>query len=344
MSISVEGRYFLPHATRFVAARASATNDRRLRIEDPTGAAITEAPASELRISAKLGRLARRIEFRDGSRFETSDDEGIEALRKALRLRAPGRTLSHLERSWRWITASLVIAIALSYGFIEFGIPWIAVGLANATPHSVAGLVSQQTLQFLDKTAIGPTTLSATDKQRATRLFAQVAAHAPRGIQGYRLEFRHGFGIGANAFALPDGTIVMTDELWKLVRNDEEIEGVFGHEMSHVDHRHGLQSVYQASMIPAAIALITGDVSQVSQLATILPGVVVQSRYSQSFEQQADDDSAKLMLAMGAKPSHLADLLERIEATHCGKSGCGASWLGSHPDTDVRVAKLRASK
>jgi Zn-dependent protease with chaperone function len=338
----VEGRYFLPHSTRFVAARASATNERRLRLEDLAGALISETPASELRISAKLGRLARAIEFRDGGRFESSDDDGIEELRRALRLRAPGRLLSHLERSWRWIAASLVIAIALSYGFIEYGIPWIAGELANATPHSVAMLVSRQTLQFLDKAAIGPTKLSAAEQQRATNLFAKVARREPRGFQGYRLVFREGQAIGANAFALPDGTIVMTDELWKLVRNDEEVEGVFGHEMSHVNHRHGLQSVYQASLIPAAIALLTGDVSQVSQLATILPGVVVQSRYSQSFEQQADDDSAALMLAMGEKPSHLADLLQRLEAQHCGKSGCGSNWLGSHPETDARVSKLRA--
>ena len=215
MSLSVEGRYFLPHATRFVAARASATGERRLRIEDAAGALISETPASELRISAKLGRLAQWIEFRDGGRFESSDDDGIEALRKALRLRAPGRILSHLERSWRWIAASLVVAIMLSYGFIEYGIPWIADDLAVATPSSVTELMSRQTLQFLDKAAIDPTKLSAAERQRATNLFAKVARREPRGLQGYRLMFREGGAIGANAFALPDGTIVMTDELWK---------------------------------------------------------------------------------------------------------------------------------
>ena len=59
-----------------------------------------------------------------------------------------------------------------------------------------------------------------------------------------------------------------------------EIEGVFAHEMAHVYHAHGLQRVYQASLVPAAIAFITGDASQVGHFATILPGVLLQSAYS----------------------------------------------------------------
>jgi len=342
MTAAVEGRYFLPHATRFVEARALAPDNRRLRIEDRAGTLLSDVAASDVRISPRLGRLVRRLELADGSRFESADDDGIEALRRALRLRAPGRLLNHLERSWRWIAASVVTAILLSYGFVEYGIPWLAMRLAEATPASVATLVSHQTMEVLDRTMTGPTQLGDADQKRATAIFAKVALQAPRGAQGYRLEFREGGPIGANAFALPDGTVVLTDELWKLSRNDAEIEGVFGHEMAHVDHRHGLQSIYQASMIPAVIALITGDVSQVSQLATILPGVLVQSRYSQNFEQQADDDSATLMLKMGVKPSHLADLLERLEVQHCGKPGCPSNWLGSHPDTEIRAARLRA--
>src|SRR5262249_5372781 len=167
-----------------------------------------------------------------------------------------------------------------------------------------------------------------------------VASHEPRGFGGYLLLFRRGGFVGANAFALPDGRVVMTDELWQLVKNDEEIEGVFAHEMAHVDHAHGLQRMYQASLLPAALALLTGDPSQFSQVATVLPGILIESSYSRAFEQQADDDAAATLKRMGASPTHLADLLKRLEAKQCGKTGCVPSWIGSHPDTASRAARL----
>ena len=40
-----------------------------------------------------------------------------------------------------------------------------------------------------------------------------MSAPRPRGRDGYMLHFRKGGPIGPNAFALPDGTIVLTDEL-----------------------------------------------------------------------------------------------------------------------------------
>ena len=337
----VEGRYFYPRSTRFVAARAGALAGR-LRIEATDGAVLAEIPPARIRVSARVGRLPRRLEFPDGDHFETTDNDGIDALKRELRLRDPGRLLDRLERSWRWIAVAVATAVALSYLFIVQGIPALAFYLARATPPSVARVMSAQTLDVMDRAVLGPTRLAAAQQKRAQAIFARVASRAPLGTGGYRLLLRKGNAVGANAFALPDGSIVLTDELWALARNDEEIEGVFGHEMSHVDRRHGLQEVYEVSLIPAAIAVITGDVSQVSQLATILPGILVQSHHARDFEQQADDDAADRLAALGAKPSRLADLLERLDASHCGKPGCPSDWLGDHPDTATRAARLRA--
>jgi Zn-dependent protease with chaperone function len=205
----------------------------------------------------------------------------------------------------------------------------------------VARLATKQTLDLLEGRVLKPTRLSKAQQNTTQALFGAVTARAPRGSTGYRLLLRDAPVIGPNAFALPDGTIVMTDQLVRLSRNGEELQGVFAHEAAHADRAHGLQSVYQASLVPAAIAFITGDVSQVGQIATILPGVLLQSAYSRSFEQQADDDAKALMRRMGKDPTQLGALLQRIEARLCGKKGCGASWLGSHPDTAARVMRLR---
>ena len=58
---------------------------------------------------------------------------------------------------------------------------------------------------------------------------------------GSVLLFRDGGKFGANAFALPSGKIIVTDQLASLL-NDEQIVGVLAHELGHVVYRHGMRA------------------------------------------------------------------------------------------------------
>ncbi len=341
--MAIEGRYFFPNSARHVPARLSVEDGKTLHIQGEDAAALADVPVREVRVSPRLGNIARRFDLPGGSHFETYDNDGVDALLRSTRHLSGGGWIDRLERSWRSVALSVLLAALAVYAVVTYGIPAAAVRLAQDTPPALSRVVADQTMNALDSSYLQPSKLSAEQRSKAQSLFRLVASHALHGAASYRLVFRGGGNlVGPNAFALPDGRIVMTDELWALVRNDEEIEGVFAHEMSHVDHAHGLQRVYEAALIPAAIAVVTGDLSQVSQLSVILPGILVQSAYSRAFEQQADDDAAALLLRMGAKPSHMADLLERLENKACAKRACGPSWLGSHPQTALRAERLRA--
>jgi Zn-dependent protease with chaperone function len=335
------GRYFFPNAARFVPARAGAAEGRVLHIEDESGSVLAQSPARAVRVSARLSHLTRRFDLPDGGIFETDDNNGADDLLRALRMWRRGGVTDRLERAWPVVGLSLLVTLTVAALFIVQVIPRVAEWLARETLPAVAHTMSEQTLNTLDRFALKPTRLKAADQFKATKLFLTVAAHARGGVGGYHLVFRAG-NIGPNAFALPDGTIVMTDELWPLIKNDEEIEGVFAHEMSHVDHAHGLQRIYEASLFPAALAIFTGDVSQISQMAAILPGIIAQSAYSRSFEQEADDDAAATLRSMGERPSHMADLLERLDKKMCAGKTCPPSWIGDHPNTLERAARLRA--
>lgn len=331
----MQGRYFFPLSARHVEASA-AVNGGTLAITGMDGALLASIPMKSVRASSRLGGMRRRLDLPDGDSFDTTDNDAVDRM-----MRGSG-ILHRLENSWRVVLVSLVLAGLAATAFALYGVPAAAGWLARHTPPSVATYTAQQTLATLDSIALKDSRLSAARQKHYRALLAQLAARGPRGKDGYRLAFRHAPAIGPNAFALPDGTIVVTDEIIALVKNDDEIEGVFGHEMSHVERAHGLQRVYQASLIPAAIAFVTGDVSQLGQFAAILPGLLLQSAYSRDFEQEADDDSARVMRGMGKSPEALASLLERMEKKICGrKDGCAVGWLGSHPDTAQRAARLR---
>ncbi|HEY1632927.1 MAG TPA: M48 family metallopeptidase [Rhizomicrobium sp.] len=338
----IEGRYFQPRSARFSPARLSRPEKRMLRLEGQDGALIGEFRLKRVRIRERLGNIPRRFRFPDGGMFETMDNDGADAL-----LAGTGRgasTLDRLERSLRWVALSVVIVVAAIYGFAAYGIPLLADELARVTPPNVITFIAQQSLKTLDGRVLSPTTLKPEQKAKAQAILEKAAKHGHLPLKTYRLVFRNAPHVGPNAFALPDGEIVVTDQLFPLIKSDSELEGVLAHEIAHVDRRHGLQSIYQASLVPAAIAVMTGDASQFGQLATLLPGILLQSSYRRSFEQQADDDAAETLKANGEDPASLAHLLLRLDAKVCGKTGCGPSWLSSHPATIDRVNRLMGER
>ena len=308
-----------------------------LEIRDDAGAMLANIPLSSARPTSRLGTMLRRLDFPDGSSFETGDNDGVDQMLGRHSL------LHRLESSWRTVLVSVLVAALATVAFAVYGVPAMAGWLARHTPPSIARYTTAHTLTTLDQVALKPSKEPASVQKHYQALLLAVARGAPASASGYHLQFRDAPAIGPNAFALPDGTVIITDQMIPMVRSDDEIEGVFAHEVSHVVHAHGLQRVYQASLVPAAIAFVTGDASQVGHFATILPGILLQAAYSRAFEQQADDDAARQLRRMAKNPAALADLLERLDKKMCGREGCGPSWLGSHPTTALRATRLRQS-
>ncbi len=332
----LSGFYFPPGSARQTEAELRLTADGKyLEVRDGGGALLASAPRRQVAVTSRLGSLRRKVAYPDGALFETADNDGIDVL-----LAGHNGALARLERSWRLAALSLLAIAACTALFILYGVPRSAEWLARETPPSASRVIADQTLRALEGKFLLPTGLPLARQQQIRDRFARVAGWEASG-RGYDLLLRNAPHVGPNAFALPDGRIVVTDQLVLMAKSDAELDGVLAHEMAHVNHAHGLRSVYQASLIPAAIAFITGDASQFAQMTVILPAILVQSAYSRKFEQQADDDAAILLRRHGEDPAALAGFLERMELKTCGKTGCGPSWLGSHPATSARAARLR---
>ena len=82
-----------------------------------------------------------------------------------------------------------------------------------------------------------------------------------------------GGALGPNAFALPAGTIVITDELVQLARHDDELRAVFAHEIGHITGRHAMRMLLQNSATALLAVGLLGDVSAVSSMTAAVPAV-----------------------------------------------------------------------
>jgi len=133
-----------------------------------------------------------------------------------------------------------------------------------------------------------------------------------------RVQFRGGGDIGANAFALPDGTVVFTDEIVHLAHNDDELLAVFAHEIGHVKYRHGLRATIQGSVLSFAVGMLVGDVSAAADMLAALPLLLTTSSYSRDFEREADANSLVFLDAHNIPRHSFIDLMERLTySAHC---------------------------
>lgn len=162
----------------------------------------------------------------------------------------------------------------------------------------------------------------------------------------YQLRFHATKSLGPNAFALPGGSIIVTDELVQLLTgHDDAVLGVLAHEFGHVRLRHGMRLVVQVSLLGAATGVALGDFSSVLAGA---PALLGQLAYSRDAEREADADSVRLLRSAAISPAAMATFFERVRAWRTSPEGerLGAGIelgiaLSSHPADDERLRYFR---
>jgi len=269
----------------------------------------------DLRIDPRLGSVRRMLRCPDGATAETSADLFLDEL---LRRQGKGgffRRVHHWESSLGRAFAALLLTLLTAYCFVSYGVPFLAAKAAFALPPATEELMGRETLQVLDRLVLKPSKLPEERRRELRRLFSSMAVRYPERA-GWRIEFRSGEAVGANAFALPSGIVIITDKLVQLAKNDHEIAGVLAHEIGHVNYRHALRHLLQNSATALLVATLTGDISSISSVAATMPTVLIAARYSRSFEREADDAAVVYLKGEGIPVRAYAEMLARLDADH----------------------------
>ena len=301
-------------------------------------AVARSAPVGTVRVLSERGG-PRRLCFSDGASCEVSDRQAFD---RVFARTAPGGAPSQWEGvPWRLGVVVALTALMLLTAYRD-GIPALAGRVAIAIPESASQSIGDQTLAMLDADALQPSGIPEARQRQITVAFERLLPRT-NSVE-YGLVFRASDEIGANAMALPSGTIVVTDALVMLATHDDELLGVLAHEAGHVDDRHGLRLAVQSSALAAMMFWLAGDLGSIMAVA---PTALLNAKYSRDFEREADVYAATLLRARGIRPSVLADMLERLDALerqHTGVAGDTPvlDYLASHPATDERLAFLRS--
>lgn len=321
------------------------------------------ARLSAMQVSERLQHAPRILRFADGGFIEAHDHRGLDKMLSENRFRDP--RVVRWQNNWPVSLLALVFLLALLLSGYQWGVPLAADTIAQNMSHSLEKRIGDQEWEMFERSMLTPSKLPAALQARLRARF--MAMHQPRGERtSYRIEFR-GSRVGPNAFALPNGVIVMTDELVALAGSDEAVLGVLSHELGHLQRRHSMRHVLQTAGVGIMLNLWVGDLS--NALAAV-PAILLQQKHSRDFEREADHYAIDMMQANKEPLAPMATLFERMssrtgvrpalashdamdeeeqmdedmaEAPQRDRQLPRTDYFSSHPSDAERIATLRAA-
>jgi Zn-dependent protease with chaperone function len=330
-----DGNYFNGNDSRMVRVTCDATADGSLVVRG-SGVEVF-VPRASIRVTPRLARTHRTLYLPDSAQIQSDNNDAVDAAFPERRVEG---IADRLERHPQVVAASVIVVIVALVCAFTFGLPWLADRVAEKIPLSVEQRIGEQTLSTLRRVALKPSKLTAERQAELKQRFATFVHDIP-GAEKYQVEFFDAKAIGANAFALPGGTIVFTDQLIGMI-DDDEFVAVAAHEVGHEQYRHVVRSVLRESAVAIVAAFFAADVSSASTVVVAIPVFLLQNSYSRTFEAEADDYAFKELAAHNISPRAFADTMRKFQKEY-GDDDVADAYTSSHPVTSERIARAEAA-
>ena len=153
-----------------------------------------------------------------------------------------------------------------------------------------------------------------------------------------------------NAFSLPGGYVYVNSGLMNMVKSDDELAGVLAHEITHAAHHHIAaisreQSKMNAEMALGIIAALLAhvspqDIGNLSSGAQYAQLGLLNNKYSQAAEQDADHGGTLLMERAGFNPVGMLTFMQRLAEQERRSPNVELGILRDHPFTTQRLALI----
>lgn len=146
-----------------------------------------------------------------------------------------------------------------------------------------------------------------------------------------------------NAFALPGGQIFITEALLRLLKNEDQLAGVLGHEIGHVVGRHSNEQMATTKLWSglaqgAGILLSDGQSNAGAQIAQAVANFRVM-KYGRDDELESDALGVRFLIDAGYNPEAMIGVMEILAKAASGSRQ--PEMLSTHPNPENRAEKIR---
>jgi len=141
-----------------------------------------------------------------------------------------------------------------------------------------------------------------------------------------------------NAFALPNGHLIVFSGLLMHTDNVEQLAGVLGHEIAHIELDHVMKKLTNEIGFSVLFSLTTGNKNPelVKQLAKSLSSTA----FERKMEKQADIKSVDYLTKAFINPIAFSDFLLKLSEKD-GPINEYLSWISTHPNSKERASYIR---
>jgi Zn-dependent protease with chaperone function len=143
-----------------------------------------------------------------------------------------------------------------------------------------------------------------------------------------------------NAFSLPGGFVYLNVGLLNFVNSEDELAGVMGHEMGHVERRHGITLNAKAQVLNLLLGILSIASPFVWRFGNMIDALSV-LKMSRVDELQADQYGLLLMTRAGYDPNAMVSFMDRLGKEYGENGDALAKYFETHPGSKDRVAHLR---
>ena len=136
-----------------------------------------------------------------------------------------------------------------------------------------------------------------------------------------------------NAFALPNGHLVIYTGLILNSESQEELSGVICHEIAHIQLNHVMKKLVKEIGLAAIISISTGGGS--SEIAKATVKMLSSSAFDRSLAKEADIKAVDYLVNAQINPEPFANFLYKL-AINENQASAYWQWISTHPDSKER--------
>jgi beta-barrel assembly-enhancing protease len=147
---------------------------------------------------------------------------------------------------------------------------------------------------------------------------------------------------GVNAFAAPGGLVHITRGLLGLMKNESELAGVLGHEITHVTAKHTVRYIQKSKGISVGSDLAGGANARdyiIAKMSEKAYHLLLDGEFSRDDERESDKVGVQLANKLGYAPNGLAEALKKIEARNSDRQERNGLFA-SHPAIKERIESI----
>ncbi|MDA3893180.1 MAG: M48 family metallopeptidase [Salinivirgaceae bacterium] len=137
-----------------------------------------------------------------------------------------------------------------------------------------------------------------------------------------------------NAFALPNGHLILFSGLILACENQEELSGVICHEIAHIELNHVMKKLINEVGLSVLVSMATGNNS--SEIISETARMLSSTAFGRELEKEADLQAVDYLLKANIDPEPFANFLYKLSVNESEVIQY-LSWISTHPASKDRA-------